>query len=248
MNHLFKICLLVLASVALAASSALATPSTQIWIPSTDIQAFKTGHLGIDYYARSQETEDGQRPHVYDFGLTTGVLPFEKLQMEAGFDLITNGDSTADDNPLYFNAKIGTPEGSLFGGSPALAAGGYLFGTKEDATDYNIVYALVAKTIPVIGRLSAGYYVGNDDLLVDEAGEEDNDGLLLSWDRTLTEISEKLWAAVDYQGGDNALGALSFGISWAFAENVSVILGYDIYNENATGGENTFTTQLDINF
>jgi hypothetical protein len=232
----------------MAGGTALATPSTQIWIPSTDIQAFKSLHLGIDNYLRSQENDNGDRPHVYDFGLTTGVLPFEKIQMEAGIDFILNGDSTADDQPLYFNAKLGTPEGALFGGSPALAVGGYNFGTEEDVTDYNIGYALVAKTIPVVGRLSAGYYTGNEDLLVDADGEEDADGILLSWDRVISEVSDKLWAAVDYQGGDNALGALSFGVSYAFAPNVSVIFGYDVYNENATGGEDTFTTQLDINF
>lgn len=248
MKKTLNVVFLVLALIAAAAGTAMATPSTQIWIPSTDIQAFGTGHLGIDYYARSTENAAGQRPHVYDFGLTAGVLPFEKLQMEAGFDLITNGDSAADDHPLYFNAKLGTPEGALFGGSPALAAGGYLFGTDNDLTDFNVVYGLVAKTLPVIGRLSAGYYMGNDELLLDKNGEKDNDGLLLSWDRTLPEISDKLWAAVDYQGGDNALGALSFGVSYAFAPNVSVIFGYDIYNENLTAGEDTFTTQLDINF
>ncbi len=144
--------------------------------------------------------------------------------------------------------SLAPPEGALFGGSPALALGGYNFGTEEDVTDQNIVYALVAKTLPVVGRLSAGYFTGNEDLLVDADGEENADGILLSWDRVISEISDKLWAAVDYQGGDNALGALSFGISCAFAHNVSVIFGYDIYNENTTGGEDTFTTQLDINF
>lgn len=232
----------------MGAASAFATPSTQIWIPSTDIQPFGKFRLGIDNYIRANENDNGDRPHVYDIGLTTGVLPFEKIQMEAGFDLITNGDSTADDRPLYFNAKIGTPEGTLFSGSPALAAGGFGFGTEKDVSDYNIVYGLVAKTFPVIGRLSAGYYVGNDELLVDADGEEDNDGVLLSWDRVMKEISEKLWVGVDYQGGDNSFGALNFGFSWSFADNVSVIFGYDIYNEDQTGGENTFTTQLDINF
>ncbi len=248
MKKTLNVLTLVAALVMFGAGVASATPSTQIWIPSTDIQAFKTGHLGIDYYARSSENAAGQRPHVYDFGLTAGVLPFEKIQMEAGFDLITNGDSAADDHPLYFNAKLGTPEGSLFEGSPALAAGGYLFGTDSDLTDYNVVYGLFAKTIPVLGRFSAGYYVGNEDLLLDANGEKDNHGVLLSLDRTLSEISDKLWAAVDYQGGDNALGAFSFGVSYAFAPNVSVIVGYGIYNDNATGGEDTFTTQLDINF
>lgn len=247
MKKTVKIGMLVGALV-MAATTALATPSTQVWIPSTDIQGFKTVHLGIDYYARSTEDAAGQRPHIYDFGLTTGILPFEKIQAEAGFDLIVNGDSIADDSPLYFNGKLGTPEDALFGGSPSLAVGGYLFGTNSDVTTYNIVYGLVAKTVPVIGRLSAGWYVGNDDLLVDASGKKDDNGVLLSWDRTLTEISDKVWAAIDYQGGDNALGALSFGVSYAFAENVSVIFGYDIYTENATAGEDTFTTQVDINF
>jgi len=227
---------------------AMATPSTQIWIPSTDVQAFKTLHLGIDNYTRTSSAGSDIRPNVYDLGVTAGVLPFEKVQAEVGVDYITYGIDAYDSNPLYFNAKLGTPEGSLFGGSPALAVGGYAFGTKEDLTDANIVYGLAAKTLPVVGRLSAGYYTGNDDVLLDKNGNEENDGLLLSWDRTMSEISDKLWVAVDYQGGDNAFGALSFGASWAFAKNVSVIVGYDIYNDNAMGGEDTFTTQLDINF
>ena len=36
--------------------------------------------------------------------------------------------------------------------------------------------------------------------------------------------------------------------SWAFSKNVSVILGYDIYNDQQLAGKNTFTTQVDINF
>ena len=233
--------------IALPAGSVLATPSTQIWIPSTDIQAYKSVHLGIDNYLRESADDGGARPHVFDIGLTTGVLPYQAIQMEVGFDVITNGTG-ADSDPLYFNAKLGTPEATLFSGAPALALGGFGFGTKSDATDVNIVYGLAAKTFPMIGRLSAGYYMGNDELLVDANGNKDEDGVLLSWDRPLSEISDKLWAAIDYQGGDNAFGAVSYGFSWAFAENVSVIFGYDDYNEKATGGENTITTQLDINF
>lgn len=248
MKKLHKILLASIALGLFSANLALATPSTQIWIPSTDIQKFGTFHLGLDNYTReTQDNEDGDRLHIYDIGLTAGVLPYEKIQMEAGFDLIYNG-TDADDRPLYFNAKLGTPEGALFEGSPALAVGGFSFGTDSELTDYNIVYGLAAKTIPVIGRISAGYYSGNDDLLVDADGDEDNDGILLSWDRTMSEISDKLWAAVDYQGGDNSFGALSFGVSWAFAPNVSVIFGYSIFNEEKVAGKDTFTTQLDINF
>ena len=64
----------------------------------------------------------------------------------------------------------------------------------------------------------------------------------------MTEISDKLWVAVDYMGGNNVDGAVSFGVSWAFSKNVSVIFGYDIYKEKELAGNNTFTTQLDINY
>jgi hypothetical protein len=251
MKKTIKTLVMATALTLATAGIAMATPSTQIWIPSTDIQGYKSLHLGIDNYTRT--SNNSAVSHVYDLGLTAGVLPFEKVQGEVGIDYITNGNNGYDSQPLYFNAKLGTPEGSLFEGSPALAVGGYGFGTNRDKgsayrTDQDVIYGLAAKTLPVVGRLSAGYYVGNDQLLLDVDGKKENDGVLLSWDRTMSEISDKLWVAVDYQGGDNALGALSFGASWAFAKNVSVIFGYDIYNEKKLAGENTFTTQLDINF
>lgn len=248
MNKTLKTFSLALTLVVATCGAALATPSTQIWIPSTDVQAFGTVHLGIDNYIRVADNADGEKaPNTYDAGITVGVLPFEKLQLEVGADYMVTGTEPGDSYPVFFNAKLGTPEGSLFGGSPAMAVGIYNAGTKTDVSDQNITYALLAKTFPVVGRLSAGYFVGNSAVMNDSDGDNANDGVLLSWDRPLTEISDKLWAAVDYQGGNSSMGALSFGVSWAFSKNVSLIVGYDIYNESATGGKNTITTQLDIN-
>jgi hypothetical protein len=247
---------------------AMATPSTQIWIPSTDIQAYKTVHLGIDNYirasgvAKSPSTSTATRDaNVYDIGPEFGVLPFEKLQMEVGFDFLSNANEPNDNHPLSGNFKIGTPEDSLFKFSPALAVGMYNVGPSQPATKaplvtsgQNIVYALAARTLPAIGsipsfgRLSAGYYRGGEKALIDTNGKSANDGVLLSWDRTMTEISDKLWLAADYQGGNNVDGALNVGFSWKFAKNVSVIFAYDIYHEKTLAGNNTFTTQLDIDF
>jgi hypothetical protein len=74
---------------------------------------------------------------------------------------------------------------------------------------------------------------------------------MASWDRTMSEISDKLWMAVDYMSGNNINGAISFGGSWAFTKNVSLLVGFDIWNcsnsAKGGGGKNTFTTQLDIN-
>ena len=257
-----KINVLAICAIALFSTInvAMATGSTQIWIPSTDIQAFKTLHLGIDNYIRTEKQSDGLLGSgINDFGLTGGISPFSKVQAEIGIDYLNMGDRNLDNNknydlnPVYFNGKIALPEDSLFKGAPAIAVGAYNFGLKTGLTDYNIVYALIAKTIPVVGRISVGYYTGNKNLLVDENGKISNSGLLLSWDRAMTEISDKLWLAVDYQGGKNYLGALNFGLSWAFSRNVSIIFAYDIYNNknafyNSTNtNANSFTTQLDIN-
>ena len=253
--HRFGAAIAALALCVLTASIAAATPSTQVWIPSTDVQAYKTVHLNFDTYLRANTNDDGSRTApVVVIGPTVGLLPYGKIQAELGFDVI-NAGGDADKHPLYFHGKVGTPEDSLFKFSPAVAVGGYNFGTKsgdarngELATNQDLVYGLVARTFPGIGRLSAGYFTGNRKVLLDENGNSDEKGVLLSWDRTMTEISDKLWVAVDYQGSKSCMGALSFGASWAFAKNVSVLLGYDIYNKKATGGENTVTLQLDINF
>jgi hypothetical protein len=230
------------------------TPSTQIWIPSTDFQGWKTFHLGIDNYLRTKKINGIRGAAIYDLGLTTGLLLFSKIQGEIGVDYLYMGDNIYDDHPIYFNAKIGLPENALFKNSPAIAFGGYNFGLKKNLTVYNIVYGEVAKTISFIGRLSVGYYSGNEKVLVDENLNVANQGILLSWDRVMTEISDKLWFAVDYQGGKSYLGALNFGASWTFSKNVSVIFAYDIYNnKNAyyntnNQNSNTFTAQIDINF
>ncbi|MGA2405497.1 MAG: hypothetical protein ABSF81_01955 [Bacteroidales bacterium] len=248
--------LLVISSVfcLLISNVSFATPSTQIWIPSTDFQKWKTMHLGLDNYIRTNKINGIRGAGMFDLGLTTGLLPFEKLQGEIGVDYLSMGDNNYDDYPIYFNAKIGLPEGALFKSSPAIALGAYNIGLKKNLTNYNILYGVIAETIPILGRLTVGYYTGNDKVLVDENLKKANSGVLLSWDRTMTEISDKLWLAVDYQGGKNYLGALNFGASWAFSKNVSLIFGYDIYNnKNAyyntnNQNANSFTAQVDINF
>ncbi len=246
-------------------STALATPSTQIWIPSPDVKGFGEVNFGIDYYGRFTQKSDAGA-NVYDVGVTVGVLPFENIKLEIGIDYLNTNlqnDNPYDNHPFYFNAKLGTPE-DAFGikGMPALAVGIYNMGTFDKpevgaSTRQNIVYGLVGKTLPVIGRLSAGGYYGSQRALtVGTNTNNNNSGMMASWDRTMSEISDKLWLAVDYMSGNNANGALSVGGSWAFTKNVSLLVGTVFYNpfykrsqeENLPGGKPAFTTQLDITF
>lgn len=242
-----------------SANPAHATPSTQIWIPSPDVQPFLRGHVGVDAYFRSQHDDSGERdPNILQMGLTVGILPFEKLQMEVGADYLTTAGNPNDRYPWSGNAKVGIPEEALFRFAPALAVGIYNVGKPRETpagnlsfvrSGQNIAYALGAKTLPFpgtafsLGRFAGGYYHGSRKAL-----PPDNTGLMLSWDRSLTEISEKLWVSVDYMGGKNAMAAMSYGVAWRFHRRASLLFGYCDFRRTALAGDDTFTVQLDLDF
>ncbi|MBI5208181.1 MAG: hypothetical protein HY934_10410 [Candidatus Firestonebacteria bacterium] len=226
-----------------------ATASTHIWAPATDIQAYKKWHLTSDYYGAAEKASDGTRPvTITNLGLTIGILPYEKINAEVGFDHKT-GYGALDDYPIYFNAKVGVTEKAYGEFFPALAAGIFDIGTKKDLTDADVYYGKLAKTFEVnkisLGRFSLGYFSGNEKILTSN-GDKDNTGALICLERTITEISDKLWIAVDYQGSKSAYGALNYGFSWKFSDNTSVIFAYDDYNNDDFA--NTFTVQTDIDF
>ncbi|QOX80307.1 hypothetical protein FY034_15640 [Trichlorobacter lovleyi] len=249
------------------ASAALATPTGQIWIPSPDAKGFKDATVNLTYTGRfSQKSAADAGASSYDVGAVVGVLPFENLKLEIGVDYLTSNlqqDAWFDNHPIYFNAKLATPE-DAFGikGMPAFAVGIYNMGTYDKpevngSTRQNIAYGLVGKTFPVIGRLSAGGYIGSERALATQENPKNNNtGVMASWDRSMTEISDKLWLAVDYMSGNNANGALSVGGSWTFTKNVTLALGVITFNpfyktsngEAIPGGKPAFTTQLYVNF
>jgi hypothetical protein len=261
---------LVLLSGFLVLDFACATPTTLLWSPSTDVQPYKKIHLGADIYAptTSKTTNaDNYDQHNYvlqvwgsEFSLLSdkpeenllGKLwqPLGKIMAETGFDYKKGLGSFYDSNPWYFNFKFAVPEDAYFKYMPALAVGGYDLGTRANRTNNNLWYFRAAKTVGIgklnLGRFSAGYFSGNGRLLRDKNGLRDNNGAFLAWERVISELSDKLWLCVDYQGTQSSYGALNLGFSWKFTNSISAILGYDIYNNrNYT---DTVTFQLDIDF
>lgn len=249
---------------------AYATPSTHIWSPSTDIQPYKKIHITADTYTPT--TSKGTNADNYDqhnyvqqvYGLTFSLLsdkpednllgklwsPLGKVMAETGFDYKKGFGSFYDSTPWYFHFKLGLPEDAYFKNMPALAIGSYDMGTRPHRTNYNVWYFKAAKTVLLgkvnLGRFSVGYFNGNGRLLRDKNSLRDNSGPMLAWERTMSEISDKLWLCVDYQGTQSSYGALNAGFAWSFTKDISVIVGYDIYNNhNLT---DTVTFQLDINF
>ncbi|MBI4981705.1 MAG: hypothetical protein HZC15_00930 [Candidatus Omnitrophica bacterium] len=243
-----------------------ATPTTLIWSPSTDIQPYKKVHLGADLYfpVRSKDKNETKTYIQQIYGPTFSLLsdkpednllgrvwqPLGKIMAETGFDYKKGFGSSLDTYPFYFHFKAGVGEDAYFKNMPAFAIGVYDAGTKRNKTNNNVWYLRGAKTINIgkfnLGRFSAGYFNGNAKLLRDKDSERDNIGPLFAWERTMSEISDKLWLCVDYQGTQSSYGALNFGFAWKFTNNISAIFGYDIYNNKNL--RNTVTFQLDVDF
>lgn len=237
-------------ALVLWASVAHGTASTHIWAPSTDVQPFKLVHITSDMYLPVQYDAAGNRiGTVTNLGLTVGVLPFKTFNMEVGFDH-KSGLGPLDDDPLYGNIKVGVPEGAFGKFWPALALGVFDAGTKNESTDFNVFYAKIAKTFGPggvsLGRVSAGYFGGNSKLLVGPDLTADEQGPLLAWERTMNELSDKLWVCVEYMGTESAYGTINVGAAWKFAPNVALLAGYDKFNNEDLAG--TATVQVDIDF
>jgi hypothetical protein len=227
-----------------------ATPSTCIFIPSVDFQPFLNPHFGLDCYFNTYGVGN-----LTNAGITIGVLPFEKLQMEVGIDYRDiNG---IHDYPFLFNAKIGIPEDIFINYQPAFAFGIYDVGFKTNINSYNIGYGLLGKSFGKFGRISLGAYkgaIGVDPKYLFFVNSDTSSfnrkisdiGFLASYDRYFSELNNKLWICIDFLSGYNSYGSLNFGFAWFFTQTVSVILGYDIYLDNKVL-KPTFNVQFDIN-
>ena len=249
----FGFCFVVLASGFWCSDFAYATPSTTFWTPcTTDVQPYGVWHVTYDSYFTVGRKGDKAGDFPTDVGLTVGVLPYEKLNMEVGFDLL---EPTED--PLFFNAKLGTPEGALFDDAPAFNLGIFNVGTKKDSTDFHIVDFLVGKTLPSnLGRLFLGVYIGATDTLETTAtgGDGDNSGFMIGWDKGFLPVKDeqgefnRFVFAADYASGENAIGGGGVGLYTYFTRNVSILTGPVWFNDKELNGDIKWTIQLDINF
>ncbi len=250
-KFLLNIFVFSFAFYALSFALAYATSSTTYWTPCTsDVQPYKKWHITYDSYFTVGKQGGEKGDFATDMGLTVGVLPFEKLNLEVGFDW-----QEPTDNPLSLNAKLGTPENSLFQGSPALNLGVFNVGTKKNVTDYNIFDFIVGKTLPYkLGRLHLGYYYGNKDTLKSGSGKKENDGFMVGYDYGFYPVKDdlgefnKFVLAADYASGKNAIGGGGVGLYYFFTKDISLLGGPVWFNDQKLNGNPKFTVQLDINF
>lgn len=207
------------------AMPAAATPSTTFWAPSTPaVQPFGLLHVTYDTYFGAKAA------YPVDAGLEIGILPGKNLQAEIGFDLAypTYAGGEPLDFPVYLNAKVGGPEGALFGGAPAWSIGIFGVGFKTDATDYNVLHAMIGKTFSGVGALSVGAYHGlNENLFLSSDGDEQRSGLMAGW--TSPSVSfpgmDHMNLTWDVQTGKNVLGATGGGAYFYLTPKVDLLMG-----------------------
>lgn len=251
MRILQRVCLTLMA-FSVVPALALATPSTTFWAPSTaSCQARGVPHITYDTYFWKGPAAGaaGARNYPIDTGVTIGVLPFGKVQGEAGFDLLLPSQ-----DPLFLNAKLCTPESSLFRGSPAISGGVYNVGFKKDVTSYNVAHLMVQKSLPVGGYVAAGVYHGFSDVLFTNSdGDVEKTGAMLAWSSPDLQIGRKgvrkMNVAVDVQTGKNVLGGWGFGPYIYFADNVSLLVGPTFFFDRKLqpgGSKYLWSMQLDI--
>lgn len=240
-------------SLGMLANVSLATPSTTYWTPCTiDIQPYKVGHVTYDNYTTlgKKSPARGGQQFANDLGLTAGVLPYEKLQMEVGFDWLE-----PTDYPLFFNTKIGAPENMLFAGAPALQLGVFNVGTKKGITDQDIAYLTTGRSLPFnLGRLHLSGYFGNAKVLRSSEGGLQNTGFMVGYDYGFWQAKSpqgdynRLVLAADFASGKNITGGGGAGIYYYFSKNVDILSGPVWFNDRGLNGDWKWTTQLDINF
>src|SRR5436305_15332053 len=102
--------LALMTALVVSTGAAMATSSSTLWTPMTlDIQPYGVLHWGVDnYFTVFRKANNGAGSFPTDAGLTVGVLPFKKFQMEAGVDLLEPSDY-----PVLVHLKQGAPEGAL---------------------------------------------------------------------------------------------------------------------------------------
>ncbi len=244
---------MVTLGVLAVARTAEATPSTTYWAPSTTyVQPFLVPHITYDtYFGKGQAPALGPSPvYPVDTGLTIGVLPFEKLNLEVGFDLFLPSET-----PFLFNAKLGVPEDLLFHYMPSLAVGIFGLGFNTDLTDYDILYAQIQKNFPWGGYVSLGGYDGvgskvlwtGSDSKVHRAGFM---GAITAPDINLNLPGlKKIVAVADAQTGKNAFGAAGGGLYFYFTDAIDILTGPVYFFDKALqpGGRSVlWTVQLDV--
>ncbi len=242
------------AAVLATAATASATPSTTFWTPETTYtQPYLIPHITYDTYV----AEKGLLQNTY--GLTIGVLPFEKLQGEVGIDAFYPTFTLKTKDFAQLNGKLTLPENAFGEWQPGVSVGIMNVGFKSDVSDYNLVHLSIAKTLPMVGNVSIGGYYGAGSKLLwtGSDGNVNRTGFMAAWTSPDIKIGkpglDKIIFLADVATGKNWMGAVGGGIGLYFTPAIDILTGpvyfldKDLYKANPSANTNVmWTVQLDV--
>lgn len=243
---------LVGAAILAAAQDASATPSTTFWTPETTyVQPYAIPHITYDTYV----AEKGILANTY--GLTIGVLPFDKLQGEVGFDLFYPTLTYFTQDVAQVNAKLVVPENAFGEWQPGVSVGVCNVGFKSDVSNYDMLHLSIGKTLPAIGSVAIGGYYGAGSKLLwtGSDGNVNRAGFMASWTSPDIKIGrpglDKIIFLADVATGKNWMGAVGGGIGLNFTPTIDILTGPVYFLDKglytALAGTNLlWTVQLDV--
>jgi hypothetical protein len=205
----------------LTTATAIAAPSTVVWVPSTDTQPAKTWHYGQASFIAKDESRS-----VDDQALTYGL----NSRVEVGIDVFSPMPHPVVGNVKVLITKPGEAD-------VPVAVGIFNVGTSDAQLNSRVAYAVASKTIGSIGRFTAGGYTARKGGVGDE-----NSGIMLGAEGS----NGKFWYGVDYLSGDNALGSVNAGVCYSFNPACGVLVGYG--KPNIGFQPALYTVQLGVNF
>lgn len=230
----------------LTSHSALATPSTLGFYPSTDTYADKSFHLDVDTYGEGLKTNGTDSVGLtYGIGGKNGAFG----RSEIGLDYITNGGALSVGKRLLFNAKT-----QLYNNDDSktrVVAGVWGVGSKDVASP-DVLYLLGSKAF-TWGRVHVGVaqslakkgiIATPGQALAGSGG--DRTSLHLGYDRAIT---SKLSFAADWYSGKNSYSGVQPTLYYAVNDKASFGLGYMRFNDSTVGpSRNQIYACFDYNF
>ncbi|MGB8931377.1 MAG: hypothetical protein WCC48_09060 [Anaeromyxobacteraceae bacterium] len=229
--------------LAVTAASASATPSTTLWTPATTYtQPYLVPHLTYDSYVAEQGAM------ANDYGLTIGVLPFEKLQGEVGVDVFLPGYVA---NGVYLNGKLTLPEGAFAAWQPGVSLGIQSVGFKNDVSDYDHLHLSVSKGFAGVGTFVVGAYHGLNKTLYTIPGDSASQtGVMAAYTSPDININlpglQKVALIADYASGKNGFAGGAVGAAIYFSPAVQLLTGPVFLAKGAYATDFMWTVQLDV--
>ena len=217
-----------------------------IWIPNDQTEATNTWRVDNQLYFTLDNRPDDPNaiaPSI-DLGVTYAIYRDEHFSSEIGIDwwepVLRNNDRAP-----HANAKFVY---QFSDETPSIAIGVYDLGFfQTGVTNYNVVYVGTGETFNET-HFFVGAFIGNASSLVDQNGNAQNAGVLLSVVRPVEFISDRFSAVADFQSSFGPLGALNLGGTINVTKYFDFTFGYDIYNNQALYARNTVTTQTSVRF